>query len=259
MRDTLKNKEYFDEFIDILYQRIEKRISKINNSEIKLERIDIVKGSMSYGFLSILRAKYSRGDEMFSEDVRRDCENAITLMYEASNSKSQNILHYIEEKEVKYLKQYTLQFHIDMIDMLSFGVLLNISIDCFQLIMNKIDKDGIKDFLYEFLIQSRITNRKKIEKENFQEFSWYRDRFKKLKDIINIDDKNTAQTMLKSFLETSWYDSLKDSNLYNQHMRVGGNYLGYYCYIAAAIVKIKNLDDSSFRDNRYYPKDLIKF
>ena len=45
--------------------------------------------------------------------------------------------------------------------------------------------------------------------------------------------------------------------MYGLHKNVHDLYVGYWCFIAAAIVKIKDLDDSTFRDNKYYPKDLI--
>jgi hypothetical protein len=39
--------------------------------------------------------------------------------------------------------------------------------------------------------------------------------------------------------------------------RGGLAYSGYWCFEAAAVVKLLGIDDSSFRDNEYYPADLL--
>jgi hypothetical protein len=36
-------------------------------------------------------------------------------------------------------------------------------------------------------------------------------------------------------------------------------YYGRWSFEAAAVVAIKGLDDASFRDNPYYPKDLVDY
>ncbi|RNC86850.1 MAG: DUF1911 domain-containing protein [Winogradskyella sp.] len=50
---------------------------------------------------------------------------------------------------------------------------------------------------------------------------------------------------------------MKDTSGYNQHAKSNGNYVGYWCFVVAAIVKIKDLDDSSFKNSKYYPKDML--
>jgi hypothetical protein len=37
------------------------------------------------------------------------------------------------------------------------------------------------------------------------------------------------------------------------------SYFGYWSFESAAIVAALGLDDSSFRDNEYYPKDLVDY
>jgi hypothetical protein len=70
-------------------------------------------------------------------------------------------------------------------------------------------------------------------------------------------DNSIAEKELKFFLDNEWCQNFKDTSLYNQHLSQHNIYSGYWCFAAAAIVKIKDLDDSSFRDNEYYPKDML--
>lgn len=260
MRDKLKNKLYFDTFINDLNNRIQKRHDKLKNNLIKPDRIQSVKKSMCFQYSLILKAKYCRGDNMFTEDIIDNYKAIVTLLSDYSEKENSNILFYLnKDKKPVFLNQYNISSHINFIDFLSLGILLNVSNSSFNSIVEIIDKDNVKDFLYEFLINSKIKHRSKIEEENFKEFSWYKDRFIKLKHIINNDNKDFSQKQIKQFLEEDWYKALRDTPTYNQHDKTDGNYVGYYCFVAAAIVKIKNLDDSSFRDNKYYPKDLIEY
>lgn len=258
MRDNLKDIGYFNDLINSLYSRIHERNEKFKLNLIKLDRYKAVKKSMFFHYTLIIRAKYSRGDIMDSETVMEDYNHVAIVFNEYSQKEHANLLTLTEGSKVTFLNQYILSVHFDILDLLSLGVLLKIPDNSFDLIVDVIDKDNVKNFLYEFLIREKIPNRRIIQEENFREFSWYKDRFAKLKKIIKIDDKKTAQDDLKSFLEKDWYPSMHDTPIYNQHNVKNGNYVGYWCFVAAAIVKIKKLDDSSFRDNKYYPKDLLK-
>ena len=75
--------------------------------------------------------------------------------------------------------------------------------------------------------------------------------------MIVESDNIKASNELKYFLENEWYNSFKGTPLYEQHKMSHSIYSGYWCFVAAAIVKIKGLDDSTFRDNKYYLKDLV--
>lgn len=257
MRDTLKDYLFFDALIQMRYSLIDNVREKLKNNEIKLDRLNAATKLMFFHYTLILRAKYCRGDNMRSEEVMDDYNNTAILFNEYSQEGNVNLLTFTEGTKITFLNQYILSVHFDVLDLLALGTLLNVPEKDFNLIVDVIDKDNVKNFLYEFLIRDKIPNRLLIQEENFKEFPWYKDRFSKLKKIIRIDDKNIAQDELKSFLEKDWYQLLHDTPIYNQHNVKNGNYVGYWCFAAAAIVKIKGLDDSSFRDNQYYPKDLV--
>jgi len=257
MRDTLKDKNYFDNLIIKLYSSQERRYKKIKNNEIKLDRLKVVKRSMSGNFNRIITAKYSRGDDMCSKDLYDDYKKEVTLLNEAWEQNT-GLFPFKIGSEIILLNQYGRSAYIIMLNRLSLGVLLNASIEDYILLVDYIDKDEVKDFLFEFLIKQLIPERKKCTQESYKDFFDINETFDSLKQVIIEDDKNLAQKGLKRFLEKEWYNCFKGTPLYNEHTNEHNTYSGYWCFVAAAIVKIKQLDDSSFKDNQYYPKDLIQ-
>jgi len=258
MRDKYKGKAYFNDYINTLYNTQEALIEKLKNHLVKSDRIASVKMQLTKDYLNIIFAKYSRGDDMFAKEVYSVFENTVNLMTEYWSERHQNTLYYLEKNKVIYLKQYTLSYHVYMLNMLSIGYLLNVDDKQFQLINDFIEKDEIKDFIYDFLLRSKLQDKAPITDSNFKVFSGFKDPFITIKQIINTTNKDDAVVKLKSFLENEWFKIIDKHNLYSSHTHKFDVYCGYWCFPAAAIVKIKGLDDSSFRDNPYYPKDLIQ-
>ena len=257
MRDKYKGKAYFNDYINTLYNTQEALIEKLKNHLVKSDRIASVKMHMTKKYLRIIFAKYSRGDDIFTKEVYSVFENTVNLMTENWSERHQNILYYLEKNKVIYLKQYTLSYHVFMLDMLSIGYLLNVDDKQFQLINDFIEKDEIKDFIYDFLLRSKLQDKAPITDSNFKVFSGFKDPFVTIKQIINTSNNEEVEVLLKMFLESEWLNLINKHNLYSPHTNKFNVYYGYWCFPAAAIVKIKGLDDSSFRDNQYYPKDLV--
>ncbi len=251
MRDNLKDKKYFDDFISLNYNLINKKLEKLENNQIKEDRIPSVMKRLADFYKSILKAKYSRGDNFKSNFITQDLENVIYSMDKYWTPEHMFII----KKNNKPLKQYSLTGYFSLLEILSLGILLDISKNTLNLIVNFIDKDSVKDLLYEFLINS-ISEREPIKNESYSEFFGINEKFSILKEIIIIEQKEIAEKKLKDFLENNWFNSLKNESVFGLHTNPNNTYAGYWCFIAAAIVKIKSLDDSSFRDNKYYPKDL---
>ncbi|MEO1029907.1 MAG: PoNe immunity protein domain-containing protein [Bacteroidota bacterium] len=256
IRDKLKDIKYFDEFITRLYKSQERRYEKLANNAIKKERIPIVKRDMSGNYLRIIYAKYSRGDNMFSNNIYAEFLNSLKLMSENWEENFGRFIHSQKNKAI-VLNQYSFSMYLSLLDRLSIAILLDLEASQFKQLFQFVDKDNVKDFLLEFLMGYYDTERPPITEESYQEFFHINERFGRLKTIIKEENKTTAEQELKYFLEKEWYDSFKGTPLYNQHLNPNDTYSGYWCFVAAAIVKIKGLDDSSFRANAYYPKDML--
>jgi len=256
IRDRIKNTEYFNNSISKRENLIDKNISRIKNGSVKPERINYVK-EFRVGLLKKnIIARYSRGDSVNSTKIKEEYEQAVSLSKETWEP-SKRVMKVINNGEVTYLNQLTFSGYLDMINMLSLGILIHSPKDVIDGLIYQIDGDDLKDFLLEFLISHYDKSRDLIEQESYRKFFHINERLGRLKEIIKEEDNTKAEQELKFFLENEWYPSFKDTPLYNQHLNPHNTYAGYWCFVAVAIVKIKGLDDSSFRDNEYYPKDFL--
>lgn len=123
--------------------------------------------------------------------------------------------------------------------------------------MHLIDRDNVKDFLYENLIKYYYPERKEVTEESYSKFFAIPNMNKKIIKILNDENQEDICDKLKSYLDKDWYKSHKDCYWYNSHKRYPDSFYGYWAFEVAAIVKIKGLDDSTFRDNKYYPDRLL--
>lgn len=250
MRDKLKDIQYWIERVARTesFQKLD--IDDLKNEKIKQDRINIVKRALAFSFVQIISAKYSSGKNN-SKDFKSNLNTAINLTHESWDG-FWNIEH-----NGKKLNQYGLSPYDEMLWMLSLGYLLNIEEAEFKKLVDVIDRDGVKDYLFEFIISAKLKDRKPIAEESYQEFFGVPQTFEKLRQAITETDKAKAEKLIKEFITKDWYKNHKDAGWYNSHKSKHDTYFGYWSFETAAVVKIMGLDDSSFIDCQYYPKDLV--
>ena len=56
-----------------------------------------------------------------------------------------------------------------------------------------------------------------------------------------------------------WYGGRKDCYWYDGHKSLGVFFFCYWAFEAGLVTLLWNIDDSSYRDMRFYPKDLVDF
>lgn len=247
IRDKIKDKNYFENYLQSSKNRYNKRITKFKNGLIKPERETIVKLSMVDNLILHMKAQYSLGLPIHT--MLEEYDEALSLIekYWAGNNKFVG-----NNNEV--LDQYSLSNYDNILWLLSIGYLLDIPENKFKILVDAIDSDKVKDKLYEFIISAKIPSRSKIESESYKYgFELYGN----LRQAIETIDKSKAAELVKTFLEKDWYKEHKNSGWYNNHTNKHNTYSGYWSFEAGAVVKIMGLDDSSFIDNQYYPKDLV--
>jgi hypothetical protein len=147
----------------------------------------------------------------------------------------------------------------DMLWMLSLGYLLNIPKESFEKLVKIIDRDNIKDNLLEFIIRAKIPERTIIKEESYEKYFDLPEKiFVKIRQIIIENDKKIAQKLMSEYLKKDWYNNHKTQGWWGSHKNEKQNvYYGYWSFEAAAVVKILDLDDSSFKDCQYYPADMV--
>lgn len=139
-------------------------------------------------------------------------------------------------------------YYVQMLNMLSLGILLDIENETFDRLVKLINENNVSDFIYDFIIHSR--NPKHIQNEKLE----WKKPYTQLKNVIKLipADKEQGLHNLKTYLNKNWYMSL-----FKTHNSEHNIHSGYWCLESGAIVKILGLDDSSFKEQKYYPYDLV--
>jgi hypothetical protein len=251
LRDQLKEKEYFDAVIDSRLAANKTWVEKCDTGQVKPDRIPYVKRNLSWTYLTVIQAKYSNNHAV--EDLLDDWQNGVKLIHESWDGfwklKQGN-------PPVEY-DQYILSAYDEMLWMLSLGYLLGAPNEEFRKLVAVIDSDNVKDRLYEFIISAKLEVRQPIQKESYLDVFFIPEIFSTLRDAIQEPDQVKASSLVKDFLKKDWYKGHKDAGWYNSHKGKHDTYSGYWCFEAAAVTCILGLDDSSYRDVQYYPKDLV--
>ena len=207
--------------------------------------------------LNILLASYSKGDD--KDNLRQQFSEAVKVMEQVWDKRITKVYH--GQGQVEY-DQYKLNSYIHILQMFSLAVLLEVPKNEFQILVDLIDRDGIKDRLIEFMISSRYPKRSEIKEESYQRYMMIPKLYKKLVDIAYNLEFDRAILETDNFLKKEWIKipkkyyinlNLKDIPKYE----VKSGFVGFWTFEVAAVVKIKALDDSSFRDNRFYPNRLV--
>jgi hypothetical protein len=61
---------------------------------------------------------------------------------------------------------------------------------------------------------------------------------------------------LKKYVE-GWYNRMKPIYWHDNHEGAEGAYFGYWCFEAALVVMLFDVDDTSLREHAHYPADLV--
>lgn len=216
MRDKLKDKEYFQSFLDYQYERIEKKTAKLKVSEgEKRQRILI---SLTGYEIDLLKAEFSAGASK---------ENLKTLLIRAMSIVCENA---------------NVTFD-DLLTFLSLAVMLDAGRDAKKLIDSKassISEDRLLNFLSTYIENG---------KSEWDQSISLRKEYELLNEVLTSDDKVAA---LNEYLE-KWYETHSDYAWYNSHLRDTDTYCGYWSFESAAVTRILKLDDSKLNDTKYYP------
>lgn len=247
MRDSLVNsKSYFELFIEEKVNLIVDSNERINNGILTEDQIPFAKYQIFLFSLEILIAKYSAG--FSSEELRKDYSKAIILL---SDGWEDSVVKF--KSGNKIIDQYMLNQYCYMVWMLSIGILLKVTNNEITILKNLVTKGGIKDELVLFLLEALTKDQTKEERAKTT--------YKPFKNLVKSNEyHNISSKDVKKYI-AGWYKNTKLLTWHNYSASIdrAKYYYGYWSFESAAIVAILGLDDSKFRDNEYYPKDLVDY
>lgn len=247
IRDKYRDKEHFINLVDSLTKSHDRRINKFKEDQIKPERVIPVKQAMATNLIQRMVAMYSLGAQPV--ELLLDFESILELIEESWLDGKRKL---IGEKG-KVLDQYVIDAHTQLLRIMSIAFLLNLEKSIFQSLANVIKKDAVIDLVFEFILSSRLENWEIRQEDESYAFELYGN----LKKAISQNDNKDAEQFVKVFLGEDWLKEQKKSQMLIDPKKE--SYYGRWSFESAAVVAIKGLDDSSFRDNEYYPKDLVDY
>ena len=248
MRDSIKENGYFEIYSIKINEIIEQSKSRLLNREVPEDNILTVRKNIFWNSLKILISNYSAGIDFAK--LQTNFDRSLDLM---QNGWDNTVVKFKSGKKPKYLDQYWFDENNHMIWMLSIGILLGVEKSKMKIIEDLIDKGNVVNFIYEYLLNQFSPNR---NKSNPRKLTY--PPYKYLIAIIEEQDVKKATQMMKQYV-TKWYTRSKKCYWYDTHNNQHNTYFGYWCFEAAAVTCIKGLDDSSYRDHPYYPKDLADY
>lgn len=90
-------------------------------------------------------------------------------------------------------------------------------------------------------------------------YALHPDAYRPLGKAILAEDPADRPALVKEFVE-SWYKNMKPCYWYGTHTdKESFSYFGYWCFEAALVTYLWDIDDSSYRDHLVYPKDLVNY
>ncbi|MEY8356764.1 PoNe immunity protein domain-containing protein [Lachnospiraceae bacterium 54-53] len=225
-RDSLKSKEYFDNYISYEDHRITKFTDVLNKLPAEeSEKIRQCKQYLSTFYKNKLSAMYSAG-------------------YDKSSIKS------IAEQYLTYSEQSGIGAYSDMVDALSLAIVFDFSPD---MLKHTLENPMFDDALVLFL-KGMIKNKPVYSGEVKL---IYPEQYELFLEILSDSDLSAAEEKVVRFIEHQWYPLNKDMAWFDSHKNPNDVYSGYWCWLAAAIIKIKKMDKGKFVSCKYIPLDLL--
>jgi hypothetical protein len=247
VRDKFRDDKHFLAQIERLTKSHERRMEKITLGQIKPDRMAVVKQSMATNLIQKTVAKYSLG--LSPMELTNDFDTIIDLIDESWSEGKRKLTG----SKNKPLDQYVINAHVELLDLLSIAYLTVLPVTFFQRLDKIISNDQVIDLIFELILSSRLINREiKQEKEGYG-FKLYQN----LKEAIKSKEKVEAENLVKLFLEKDWLREQQMAQMLTDPKKE--SYSGRWSFESAAVTCILGLDDSSYRDNQYYPKDLVDY
>lgn len=233
MRDSLRTKEHWDNMFNYLNEEIE--WSKEIILKVIQEKGDDFKGvkigylRLNALYMMLLNSLYSSGAPI--EEIKK----LFSVIVEILNK------HWTKESG-----------YIDLIWIVSIGVMLNSPMEIMKEIKRIVDSNKYGDYLLDFFFHSVDTSWEK-QHTSFNAPTPYRF----LQSVIEAPTKEESAKLLKVYLDEKWYKGHNDEFWYNSHKDKDSFYDGYWSYESGAIAKILKLDDDGWDKIKYYPYDMV--
>lgn len=245
VRDKLRSLDYFDKAIKHSEDFIAEEVDYLKNTK-PLKPLAAMKTSAGLFSDAIekLTYKYSRGDDIknLKQDLIDILEYRKLQLHYADTLPKEEAKHRVEWERMSF------STYKKILCWLSFAVNAGMSPEYFKNIFPIVDNEGQDAIFDQIAIKLGSPERTVATKVLYEK------PYGLLLEAMHSHQK--TQKMIK-FLD-SWYPACAKNGFYETHDITNNfGYAGYWCFEAALVVKLFGIDDSEFRDHRYYPADLV--
>lgn len=246
MRDSIKPKEYFDDRVGVRLEVIREDKDDLAHLE---ELNPIGRVGVSCGVvedtLTLLELRYSRGDAI--ADMQNDVQQLLT--YRRLQAEHADALPEKDQsKRIKWERLTQDRYEL-FLQWLAFAVGAGMSSVYIQETLKFMDNQGLDILFDRICVQLGDTDRPVSDK------LLYKKHYAPLLKVLDAEPSERP-ALMKAFLD-GWYKNRKDRPGYDAHTRDNDGYYGYWCYEAALVTRLFDIDDSSFRDHPHYPAALV--
>lgn len=216
IRDKLKNSSYFENYIISQNQRIQKFTAVLNTLTDDSKITQCARYLASF-YRNLISAKYSIGAS--KPEIKR-----------------------ITEEYLKTLTVCQVSDYEEMVDVLSLVYLLDFSnIDISYLLNFNVFDDGLVLTLKNF-----IGGNRSVDTTSLKYPDYYSPFYKYISNRMSFES-------FANYMNNNWYVSSKESYWYGSHLSDQNIYPGYWCWLAAAMLKAKETTYNSI----YIPSEII--
>lgn len=214
MRDKRKDSQYFESYISTEYDRLSKFEEKRKTLD-NTEKVDLYISTISMNI----------------------------LMGEFSSGANKDTLYSAYKRVITFCKKPSYE---DILRVLSFAVLFEDKSDILSFIESN-DAAIRKDKLLGVIANYIVTNKYSVSKEYVVESL-----YSQLNVFFNAKTKDEKEIALIEYME-NWYQNSKGASWYDSLDNANNVYYGYWCFEAAALANIYELNIENLSNNQYFP------
>lgn len=233
-REVFAEPNDFSQYVDRATQSIHLFEAKLNEPDINPTHRRRLRYTVFRERFQLFIARYSRGEAI------SELETAFPMIVLALSD-------YQNEEGAESFDFQDLDHYVQALWLLSLAILLKTDDTTIHQLLKLINQDG-KDGLFERLAALCVSQRSEITQLA------HSDPYLPLYEALDKEDPDRTQYIDK-FLK-QYYRGMKPTYWYDAHKKGTGSFFGYWCFELAAFVQGLNINDISFADNIFYPRDL---
>jgi hypothetical protein len=238
-REPLMTEEHFEELINHNQDTINEINNVLQTNPEKYVKIHVAFFDLYMKYKKAAFGKYSLGYDV--DAIKEDVSNSIKWF-----------ITYQQHPDHNIFRLNIFDHYEGLLQLYAFGSLLKVDQSLLSDLLSVIKNEGgdaLFDTLARFVQPDRPVGTKLLFPETYQQL-W---------DVVQSPNLAEQTSGMKKFLK-GWYKSMRKTYWHDLHKKAGSyNFSGYWCLEAALVTVLYNIDDSSYRDMPFYPKDMVTY